>query len=103
MGEFFTRKPVPTWRLIAYGFLAAAGVAVLGVYEHDYRLYIAAVVCGVVIGAIGFGLSWARAHIVPIPGENGQPARYPRWVWWMLLAGLIGSSAVKLWDMFERK
>jgi xanthine/uracil permease len=103
MSDFFTREPVPRWRLVAYGFLAAAGVAVLGYYEHDSRMYIAAAACGLVVGGFGFLLSWARANVRPIPGTNGQPAQFPAWVRWLFITGLIASLALKIWDIYQRK
>lgn len=75
MSDLYTRKPVPIWRIVLYGILAATGVAALGYYQNDHRLYIAAVFCGVFIGGVGFLLSWAGSNIKiePIPG---QPSPY---------------------------
>jgi len=103
MSGFYTRKPVAIWRIVSYGILAAAGVAAVGYFQNDHRLYIAAAVCGVVIGGFGFVLSWGRANIKPIQIVPGQPKRYQRWVYWIFWVGLAGSSALKLWDIFHRK
>jgi hypothetical protein len=103
MKDFYSRKPLGIWEIIAFGALAAAGVATIGYLVNDPRLYVAAPICGVFIGGFGFILGWTRAKIKPIPSAPGQPARYPRWVYWMFWGGLSVSTALKLWDLFEKK
>ena len=61
MNDLFSREPVPVWRLIAYGFLAAAGVVAVGYSTHDHRLYYFAPFAGVMIGSFGALASRARA------------------------------------------
>jgi len=72
MSSLFTRSPVPKWRIIAYGFTAAMAVGALGIYEHDRRLYVAAIICGILVGGFGFALNWVTVHITVIPIENAQ-------------------------------
>ena len=103
MSDFYTRKPVPMGRIVFYGFLAAAAVAALGYFQHDPKLYIFAIIAGLFIGGFGFAASWTRANVKPIPGEAGQPVRYPAWVRWMFIIGLTASAALKLWDILQKK
>jgi hypothetical protein len=101
MDNFY--KSVSLKRVVFYGFLAAAGVAAIGYLTNDPGLYIAAAFAGVAIGGFGFILCWSRDHIKPIPGEKGQPARFPRWVYWMFYGGLAVSAALKFWDIMHKK
>ena len=103
MSDFYSRKPVGTWRIVFYGILAAAGVAAVGYFQHDPQLYIFAGIAGAFIGGFGFLLSWARANVKPVEGVPGQPKRYPRWIYWMLYGGLAVSAALKLWDITHKK
>ena len=91
------------WRIVSYGILAAAGVATVGYFQNDYRLYIFAAVCGVFIGGFGFALSWGRANVKPIETEPGHAKRYPRWVYWMFWMGLFASGALRLWGILHKK
>jgi hypothetical protein len=51
---------VPTWRIVFYGLLAAAGVAGVGYLEHQRDLYVFAIFAGVFIGGFGLILKLAR-------------------------------------------
>lgn len=102
MSDFYTRKPVPIWRISLYGVLAAAGVATIGYIQHDGRLYLMAIIAGAFIGGFGFWLSWTRANVKPVSGGSGQPARYPKWVYWMFYGGLAVSAALKVWDLARK-
>jgi H+/Cl- antiporter ClcA len=103
VSDFYTRNPVAMWRIVFYGILAAVGVAAIGYFQHDHRLYFAAAFCGVVIGGFGFVLSWTRASVKLIQTEPGQPKRFPRWVYWMFWMGLLASAALSLWDILRNK
>jgi hypothetical protein len=103
MTDFYTHEPVAMSRIVFYGILAAAGVAVVGYLNNDHRLYIAAVFCGVFIGGFGFVLSWTRANVKPVETELGQPKRFPRWVYWMFWIGLFASTALRLWQILHKK
>ena len=103
MNDFYSRKPISSRRLVGYGFVAAVGVAALGFWVDDNLLYIAAPACGLVVGGFGFLLSWMPSHVRPVPGANGQAAHYPAWVWWIYVVGLLGSTALKIWDIHQRK
>jgi Ni/Fe-hydrogenase subunit HybB-like protein len=103
MSDFFERKPVPTWRIVFYGILAAACIAALGYYQNDHSLYFAAAIFGVFIGGFGFVLSWARANVKPLPTEQGQPARFPGWVYWMLAIGLLAGTSLRLWNLLHKE
>jgi len=70
MNALFTRSPVPTWRIVAYAFAAAMAVAALGIYEHDRRLYVAAIISGIVVGCFGFLLNWMTVHVTVVPSKN---------------------------------
>src|ERR1035437_1260231 len=103
MSDFYSRKPVAMWRIVFYGILAAGGVAAVGYFTNDRGLYIAAAFCGGFIGGFWFFFCYVRAKVKPIPGEIGQPARYPAWVRWMFIIGLVASAALKLWDIMHKK
>jgi hypothetical protein len=103
MSDFYTHEPVPMWHIVFYGILAAAGVAAVGYFESDHRLYIAAAFCGVFIGGFGFLLSWMRANVKPVEAGPGQTKRFPRWVYWMFWIGLFTSTALRLWDLLHKK
>ena len=103
MSDFYSRKPVATWRIVFYGILAAAGVAAVGYFEGDHRLYYFAAFAGAMIGGFGFLLSWTRSNVKAVSAGPGQPARFPRWFYWMFYGGLAVSSALKLWDIMHKK
>jgi hypothetical protein len=60
MNDFPEPKRVPTWRIVFYGLLAAAGVAGIGYWQHDRNLYVFAFFAGICIGGFGFVLKLAR-------------------------------------------
>jgi hypothetical protein len=60
VNEFPEPKSVPTWRIVFYGLLAAAGVAAVGYWQHEPSLYVFAIFAGVVIGGFGFVLKSAQ-------------------------------------------
>jgi hypothetical protein len=60
MNEFPEPKSVPTWRIVFYGLLAAAGVAGIGYWRHERALYVFAIFAGVFIGGFGLILKLAR-------------------------------------------
>ena len=103
MNDFYTRKQLQTWRIIAWAMVATAAVAALGYVENEHGLYIFAPFCGVMIGGLGFVASWARANVKPVPAAVGQTVRYPRWVYWMFWTGLAATTALKEWNLFEKK
>ena len=103
MSDFYSREPVARWRIIFYGILAAAGIAALGYFQHDRGLYIFAGIAGAFICGFGILLSAARSGVKPVQAAPGQPARFPKWVYWMFYAGLGVSIALKLWDITYKK
>jgi hypothetical protein len=96
-------KSVTLGRVVFYGFLAAAAVAALGYVTGDHGLYIFAPFAGGAIGFFGFALCWSRDHVKPVQAAPGQPARFPKWVYWMFYGALAVSSALKLWDIMHKK
>jgi hypothetical protein len=102
MSDFLERKPVPLWRIVCYGILAAVGVATIGYYNHDHRLYVFAIISGVFIGVFGFALSWTRANVRPIPGGEGRISRYPAWVRWLFIIGVLATAVGKLLDILHK-
>jgi hypothetical protein len=85
MSSIFDRVPVPKWRIVLYGLIAAAGVASLGYLTHDPSFYVAAVPCGFVIGFVGIVLSKTRTmkidervRLAAPQGWSKPQARPPR-------------------------
>jgi uncharacterized membrane protein len=61
MSDFIQIKPIPKWRAVFYGFIAAAVTAGLGYLQDDHHLYFGAPFFGVFIGAFAYFVSWVRA------------------------------------------
>ena len=96
MSEFYTRKPVPTWRLLIYGIIATGGVAALGYYQNDKRLYIFSAFCGAFVLAFGFVLSCLRSNGNQVFDRAIDPARSKKRVWLLLAGALLVSSTIKI-------
>jgi len=60
--NLFALSKVPTWRFVFWGVIAALGVALVGWWQHERTLFIAAPIAGAVIGAFGFFIQWSRSH-----------------------------------------
>jgi hypothetical protein len=101
MDKFY--KSVSIWRVAFYGLLAAGGVAAVGYFTNDHGLYFFAGFAGLAIAGFGFVLCWSRDHVKPVKAGPGQPARFPKWVYWMFYGGLAVSAALQLWDMMHKK
>ena len=94
MSEFFERKSVPKWRLVFYGVLATGSIAATGFFLNDRTLMISAVFFGVVIAGFGFVLDTARTNTRPQGLKIGR---------WLIYAGLLVASALKLWDLLPKQ
>src|SRR5215469_1772960 len=87
MSDLSSREPVPVWRLVAYGVLAAAGVVVVGYSTHDHRLFYFAPFAGVMIGCFGALASRARASNKLI--EGAPPENQTRFNYAAIAAGIF--------------
>jgi hypothetical protein len=96
VNDIFERKPVPLWRLVSYGLLAAVGVALIGYLSHDrsWLIAIPAIICGVVVTGFGFFLNVARTS------SNPRRFEYARW---LIAVGLALRMALTLWDILHQK
>jgi cation transport ATPase len=96
MKIFFDQKPVPAWRIVLWGVVAAAclmGVAVAQgeSWSNKYLLIVAASV-GIFISGFGFILKWSRS-------SSWMRAN----AYWLIAIGTLVNILLLLWDILHKK
>ena len=95
MNQFASSTRVPTWRIILYSLLAAAGFCMIGVYsgEHfDYRVFIFAGLLAAAIAGCSFLFLWIL--------RSGWVFRHLRL---LFIIYIVGQTILIVWTILERR
>jgi len=92
MNPFLNRAPIPPWKFLLYGLLAAAGVALLGIYFSERGLVIAAGFAGLAIAGFGIFIQWSQGN----PWMRARARLF-------LMIGIIGNVLLLVWRILDHK